>query len=136
MFDTRHQSYDHAVIGTIVGNLATGCQYRRIYSDYAIILIDAHLKYCWKLMIGVQGLQMGDDNEYLLVLVQTSFQLTNTVHPKLKQPVLRDCVSTGIGNAQVEGVSYDSIGIPNDWYFQYKSLTYDKRSKDRSRHFL
>lgn len=32
------------------------------------------------------------------------------------------CVSIGIGNAQVEGVSYDSIRLPSDWYFQYKSL--------------
>jgi len=60
---------------------------------------------------------MVNDSEFLSVLVQTSFQLTNIVHPKLRQPVFRDCVSVGLNNAQVEGVSYDSIGLPNDWYF-------------------
>ena len=65
-------------------------------------------------MVGVQGLQMVDESEYLSIIIHTSFQLTNTVHPKLKQLVLRDCVSVGLNNAQVEEVSYDSIGLPND----------------------
>ena len=73
-------------------------------------------------MVGVQGLQMVDNSEYLSVIVQTSFQLTNTIHPKLKQPVLRDCVIVGLTNANVEGVNYDDIGLPSDWYFQYKAI--------------
>ena len=84
LFDTRHTAYDHARIGTIQGNLSSGCQHGTIYLDYAISLTDAHLKDCWKSLIGVQGLSMVDHNEYLSVIVQTSFQLTNMVHPKLK----------------------------------------------------
>ena len=67
-----------------MGNLSTGCQYGTIFPDYSISLTDVHLKECWKLMVGVQGLQIIEDNDYLDVLVQTSFQLTNTAHPKLK----------------------------------------------------
>ena len=117
VFDTLHQSYDHAQIGTIMGNLSTGCQYGTIYPDYSISLIDVHLKDCWKLMTGVQGLQLVEDSEYLSVLVQTSFQLTNTAHPKLKKPVLKDYVTVGISNGQVEGVLYDPSELPNNWYF-------------------
>ena len=84
VFDTRHQNYDHARIGTIVVKLSTGCQYGTIFPDYSISLTDPHLKDCWKLMVGVQGLQMVDESEYLSVIIRTSFQLTNTVHPKLK----------------------------------------------------
>lgn len=117
LFDTRHQTYDHARIGTIMGNLSTGCQYGTIFPDYAISLTDAHLKDCWKLLSGVQGLQMAEESEYLSLIGQASFQLTNTAHPKLKQPVLKDCVTVGLTNAQVEGVLYDQeelpiIGIP------------------------
>jgi len=65
---------------------------------------------------------MVEDSEYLSVLVQTSFQLTNTVHPKLKQLVLKDCVTVGVSNAQVEGVHYDKEALPSDWYIQYKLL--------------
>lgn len=36
-------------------------------------------------------------------------------------------MSVGLNNAQVEGVSYDSIGLPNNWYFQYKSLADEKK---------
>ena len=60
-----------------------------IYPDYAISLSDVHLKDCWKALVGVQGLEMVQDSEYLSVLIQTSFQLTNTVHPKLRQPILK-----------------------------------------------
>lgn len=68
---------------------------------------------------------MVDDNEFLSVIVQTSFQLTNIVHPKLKQWVLKDCVTVGVGNAQIEGVYYDKESLPSDWYVQYKSLAAD-----------
>ena len=34
VFDTCHQNYDHARIGTIMGNLSTGCQYGTIFPDY------------------------------------------------------------------------------------------------------
>lgn len=64
-------------------------------------------------MVGVQGLQMVDSSEFLSTMIQMSFKLTNTIHLKLKQLVLRDCVLVGLNNAQVEWVSYDSIGIPN-----------------------
>lgn len=84
LFDTRHQNYDHARIGTIMGNLATGCQYGTIFPDYAISLNDVHLKDCWKLLTGVQGLTMAEESEYLSVIGQASFQLTNTADPKLK----------------------------------------------------
>lgn len=57
---------------------------------------------------------MFEDSEYIFVLVQTSFQLTKTVHLKLKQPVLKDCVAIGVSNAQVEGVPYDKEGLPID----------------------
>ena len=118
LFNTRHQTYDNARIGTIMGNLASGCQYGTIYPDYAVSLNEVHLKDCWKMLVGVQGVSMVEDSEYLSIISQASFQLTNTVHPKLKQPVLRDCVTVGISNAQVEGVLYDStellvIGISN-----------------------
>lgn len=122
VFDTRHQVYDHARIGTIVGNLSSGCQYGTIFPDYAISMSDPHLQECWKLMTGVQGLSLINDSEYLSIIIQTSFQLTNTVHPKLKQPVLKDCVTVGMTNAQVEGVVYSPEDILNEWYFQYKSL--------------
>ena len=56
VFDTRHQNYDHARIGTIVGNLSSGCHYGTIFPDYSISLMDPHLKDCWKLMVGVPGL--------------------------------------------------------------------------------
>lgn len=72
-FDTRHQNYDNACIGTIVGNLSTGFQYGTVFPNYAISFTDAHIKECWKLMVGVQGLKMVDDSEFLSVLVQTSF---------------------------------------------------------------
>nr|AXB54821.1 polyprotein [Pinus nigra virus 1] len=125
LFDSRHNDYNHARIGTILGNLMSGCQYGTIYPDYAISLTDVHLKECWKALIGVQGLSMADESEFLSVIVQTSFQLTNTVHPKLKQPVLKDCVTVGIGNAQIEGVHYDKETLPDHWYIQYKSLASD-----------
>jgi len=44
LFDTHHGNYEHARIGTTMGNLATGCQYGTIYPDYAISLNDVHLK--------------------------------------------------------------------------------------------
>lgn len=122
IFDTRHNNYDHDQIGTIMGNLSSGCQYGTIYPDCAINLSNVHLKDCSKILVGVQGLQMVDDSEYLSILIQTSFQLTNIVHPKLKQLVLRDCVTVGISNAQVKGVTYEKEALPNDWYIQYKSL--------------
>lgn len=125
LFDTRHNIYDHAQIGTILGILSSGCQHGTIYPDYAISLTDIHLKDCWKALIGVQGLSMVDDSEFLSVIVQTSFQLTNTVHPKLKQSVLKDCVAEGVGNAKIEGVHYDKETLPSDWYIQYKSLAAD-----------
>lgn len=84
MFDTQHQSYSHARIGTIVGNLPIGCQYGMIFPNYSISLTNPHLKDYWKLMVGVQGLHMVDSSEFLSVMIQMSFQLTNTVHPKLK----------------------------------------------------
>ena len=112
LFDKRHNEYDHARIGTILGNLSSGCQHGTIFPDYAISLTDAHIKDCWKALIGVQGLSMVDDSEFLSVIVQTSFQLTNTVHPKLKQPVLKDCITVGIGNAQIEGVHYEKNPYP------------------------
>ena len=84
IFGTRHQNYDHAQIGTIMGNLSTGSKYGTIFPDYSISLTDAHLKYFLKLMVEIQGLQMIEDSEYLSVLIQTSFQLKNIVHPKLK----------------------------------------------------
>jgi len=127
LFDTRHQNYEHARIGTIMGNLATGCQYGTIYPDYAISLNDVHLKDCWKLLTGVQGLSMTEESEYLSVIGQASFQLTNTAHPKLKQPVLKDCVTVGLSNAQVEGVLYDQTELPGNWYFQYKSIADEKK---------
>ena len=74
-------------------------KYGTSFPDYSISLTDVHLKHCWKLMVGVQGLQMEEDSDSLSVLVQTSFQLTNTTHPKLKKPVLRDCVTVGLSNA-------------------------------------
>ena len=136
VFDTRHQNYDHARIGTIMGNLSTGCQYGTIFPDYSISLTDVHLQDCWKLMTGVQGLQLAEDSEYLSVLVQTSFQLTNTAHPKLKQPVLKDCVTVGLSNAQVEGVLYDPTELPNNWYFQYKSIMDDKKPEAKLKRIL
>jgi len=130
-FDTRQQSYDHARIGTIMGNLATGCQYGTIYPDYSISLNYAHLKDCWKLLTGVQGLTMADESEYLSVIGQASFQLTNIAHPKLKQPVLKDCVTVGLSNSQVEGVLYDPIELPGNWYFQYKSIAEEKKPESK-----
>jgi len=44
VFDTRHQNYDHARIGTIVGNLSTDCQYGIVFPYYIISLTDAHIK--------------------------------------------------------------------------------------------
>lgn len=114
-----------------MGNLSTGCQYGTIFPDYSISLNGAHLKYCWKLLVGVQGLNMIEDSEYLSTLVQDSFQLTNTAHPKLKQLVLKDCVTVGLSNAQVEGVLYDPTELPNNWYFQYKSLTDDRNPESK-----
>lgn len=73
VFDTRHNIYDHAWIRTILGNLSLGCQYGTIYLDYAISLSDIHLKDCWKALVGVQGLEMVQDNEYLSVLIQNLF---------------------------------------------------------------
>lgn len=73
IFDTRHNIYDHARIGTILGNLSSGYQYGTIYPYYAISLSDVHLKDCWKALIRVQGLEMVQDSEYLSVLIQTSF---------------------------------------------------------------
>jgi len=108
-----------------MGNLSSGCQHGTIFPDYAISLTDVHIKDCWKALIGVQGLSMVDDSEFLSVIVQTSFQLTNTVHPKLKQRVLKDCVTVGVGNAQIESVHYEKESLPNDWYIQYKSLASD-----------
>ena len=105
-----------------MGNLSIGCQYGTIFLDYSISLTDVHLKDCWKLLTGVQGLTMAEESEYLSVIGQASFQLTNTAHPKLKQPVLKDCVTVGMSNAQVEGVLYDPTELPNNWYFQYKSI--------------
>lgn len=131
LFDTRHQNYDHARIGTIQGNLASGCQYGTIYPDYAISLNDVHLKDCWKLLSGVQGLTMAEESEYLSVIGQASFQLTNTAHPKLKQPVLKDCVTVGMSNAQVEGVLYDPTELPDNWYFQYKSVVGNKQPSSK-----
>lgn len=43
LFDTRHNIYDHARIGTIMGNLSSACQHGTIYPDYAISLTDIHL---------------------------------------------------------------------------------------------
>lgn len=133
LIDIRHLSYEHARIGTIVGNLSKGCQYGTIYPDYAISLIDKNLKDCWKLMVGIQGVAMAAESEYLSVIIQNSFQLTNTVHPKLKQPVLRDCVTVGLTNADVEGVCYDEIGLPSDWYFQYKAIANDPHKSKAKR---
>lgn len=70
---------------------------------------------------------MIEDNEYLSAIVQASFQLTNTAHPRLKQPVLKDCVTVGLSNAQVEGVLYDPSELPDNWYFQYKSIVDDRK---------
>jgi len=126
VFDTRHQTYDHARIGTIMGNLSIACQHGTIFPDYSISLADIHLKYCWNLLIGVQSLQMIEDSEYLSTLAQDYFQLSNTAHPKLKQTVLKDCVTIGISNAQVEGVLYDQTELPSNWYFQYKSTADDR----------
>ena len=103
-------------------------QYGTIFPDYSISLTDPHLKECWKLMVGVEGLQMVDSSEFLSVMIQTSFQLTNIIHLKLKESVLKDCVSVGLNNAQFKGISYDSIGLPNNWYFQYKSLADEKKT--------
>ena len=82
-------------------------------------------------MVGVQGLQMIEDSDYLSILVQTSFQLTNTAHPKLKQPVLKYCVTVGLLNAQVEGVLYDPTELPTDWYFQYNSIEDDREPESK-----
>lgn len=131
LFDTHHQTYDSARIGTIMGNLSTGCQYGTIFLDYSISLNDAHLKYCWKLLTGVQGLNMAEDSEYLSVIVQASFQLTNTSHPKLKQPILKDCVTIGLANAQVEGVLYDPSALPDNWYFQCKSIADERKPESK-----
>lgn len=114
-----------------MGNLSTGCQYGTVYPDYSISLNDAHLKDCWKLLTGVQGLAMAEDSEYLSVIGQASFQLTNTAHPKLKQPVLKGCVTVGLSNAQVEGVLYDPFELPGNWYFQHKSITDDKKTESK-----
>jgi len=73
VFDTPHHNYDHARIGTIFGNLSTGCQYGIIFLDYSISLTDPHLKDCWKLMVGVQGLQMVDNSEFLSTMIEMSF---------------------------------------------------------------
>ena len=70
---------------------------------------------------------MAEESEYLSVIGQASFQLTNTAHPKLKQPVLKDCVTVGLSNAQVEGVLYDPTELPGNWYFQYKSIADEKK---------
>lgn len=82
-------------------------------------------------MVGVQGLQMVDESEYLSVIIQTSFQWNSIVHPKLKH-VLRDCISVGLTNADVEGVSYDEIGLPQDRYLQYRSI--EDNTKQKSPH--
>lgn len=111
LFNTRHNIYEDVQIGTILGNLSSGCQHGTIYPDYAISLSDIHLKDCWKALIGVQGLEMEEDSGYLSVIVQTSFQLTNTIHTKLRQPVLKDCVVVGVSNAHVEGVHYDKQAL-------------------------
>ena len=114
-----------------MGNLSTRCQYGTIFLDYSISLNDVHLKGCWKLLVGVQGLKMIEDSEYLSTLVQASFQLTNTAHPKLKQPVLKDCVTVGLSHAQVEGVIYDPNELPSNWYFQYKSIVDNKQPQSK-----
>jgi hypothetical protein len=76
---------------------------------------------------------MIEDSEFVSLIIQTSFQLNNTVHPKLRQPVLRDCVTTGISNAEAAGVSYEDVGLPSDWYFQYTSIKSDKKEKQPKR---
>jgi hypothetical protein len=133
LFDTRHKDYDHARIGSVTGNLASGCQYGTIYPDYSISLADRHLANAWKVLVGVQGLRMIEDSEFVSLIIQTAFQLNNTVHPKLRQPVLRDCVTTGISNAEAAGVSYEDVGLPSDWYFQYTSIKPDKKEKQPKR---
>ena len=82
-------------------------------------------------MTGVQGLSLIDNSEYLYIIIQTSFQMTNTIHPKLKQPVLKDCVTVGLSNAEVEGAVFSPKEIPNDWYFQYKSLEDIKKPESK-----
>jgi hypothetical protein len=74
---------------------------------------------------------MIEDSEFVSLIIQTSFQLNNIVHPKLRQPVLRDCVTTGISNAEAAGVSYEDVGLPSDWYFQYKSIESDKKKNNQ-----
>jgi len=74
---------------------------------------------------------MAKDSEYLSVIGQASFQLTNTAHPKLKQPILKDCVTVGLSNAQVEGVLYDPSELPGNWYFQFKSITDEKKPESK-----
>jgi len=74
---------------------------------------------------------MIEDNEYLSTLVQASFQLTNTAQPKLKQPVLKDCVTVGLSHAEVEGVLYDLAELPSNWYFKYKSIANDRNPESK-----
>lgn len=79
---------------------------------------------------------MVEDSEYLSVLVQISFQLTNTVHPKLKQLELKSCVAVGVSNAQVEGIPYDKESLPSDWYIQYKYLASIDTPQNKTRNFF
>jgi len=72
-----------------------------------------------------------EDSEYLSTLVQASFQLTNTTHPKPNQLVLKYCVIVGLSNAKVESVLYDPTELPRNWYFQYKSITNDRKPESK-----
>ena len=44
---------------------------------------------------------------------------------------MKDCVTVGLSNAQVEGVLYDPTELPNNWYFEYKSILDDKKPENK-----
>ena len=53
--------------------------------------------------------------------------LSNTFHPNIKQPILKDCITTGITNEKCSGFTYEYIALLDDWYFQYQSLKAENR---------
>lgn len=39
LFDSRHVKYEHAMIGSIIGNLISGCQFGTIYPNHSLSLL-------------------------------------------------------------------------------------------------